>query len=125
MPPCPGGGHSSLCSHLCPCLAPAIERDWGTRLPTLLLSPRAGEWGLASPPQWLSPSVVTGMCGSGAVSKVTLDELGLRISPCPRIPLSPCIPQSPAPRSLPLSAAGGLGPSRDGDGEGTGRREEG
>lgn len=39
MPPCPGREHSPLCSHLCPCLAPAIERDWGTRFPTLLLSP--------------------------------------------------------------------------------------
>lgn len=61
---------------------------------------------MASPPQWLSPSVVTGMCDSGAVSKVTLDELGLRIPPRPRIPLCPCIPQSPALRSLPLSVVG-------------------
>lgn len=39
MPPCPGEDTTPFCSHLSPCLAPAIEQHWGTRFPTPLLSP--------------------------------------------------------------------------------------
>lgn len=61
----------------------------GTCLPTPLLSPPLSEQASASPPQWLGPLVVTGMCDSGAVSKVTPDELGLCIPLCPPHPSMP------------------------------------